>query len=71
MVPAEGESDNQSRCLVAGAGDSPESSLEQKLTPPPSWDCSLEREVKVTQLYPTLCDPMDCNPPGFSVHGIL
>ena len=23
------------------------------------------------QLCPTLCDPMDCNPPGFSVHGIL
>ena len=21
--------------------------------------------------YPTLCDPMDCNPPGSSVHGIL
>ena len=20
---------------------------------------------------PTLCDPMDCNPPGSSVHGIL
>ena len=23
----------------------------------------------VTQLYPTLCNPMDCNSPGFSVHG--
>ena len=23
-----------------------------------------------TQLYPTLCDSMDCSPPGFSVHGI-
>ena len=23
----------------------------------------------VTQLFPTLCDPMDCSPPGFSVHG--
>ena len=23
----------------------------------------------VTQLCPTLCDPMDCNPPGSSVHG--
>jgi len=21
------------------------------------------------QLFPTLCDPMDCSPPGFSVHG--
>ena len=25
----------------------------------------------VTQLCPTLCHPMDCNPPGFSVHGII
>ena len=25
----------------------------------------------VTQLCLTLCDPMDCSPPGFSVHGIL
>ena len=23
------------------------------------------------QLCPTLCDPMDCSPPGSSVHGIL
>ena len=23
------------------------------------------------QLYPTLCDPMGCSPPGSSVHGIL
>ena len=25
----------------------------------------------VTQLPPTLCDPMDCSPPGSSVHGVL
>ena len=25
----------------------------------------------VTQSCPTLCDPMDCGPPGSSVHGIL
>ena len=25
----------------------------------------------ITKLYPTLCDPMDCSPPGSSVHGIL
>ena len=23
------------------------------------------------QSYPTLCNHMDCSPPGFSVHGIL
>ena len=27
--------------------------------------------VLVTQSYPTLCGPMDCSPPGSSVHGIL
>ena len=27
--------------------------------------------MKVTQSCPTLCDPMDYSPPGFSVHGIL
>ena len=28
-------------------------------------------QVKSTQWCPTLCDPMDYSPPGFSVHGIL
>ena len=28
-----------------------------------------EQKVKVAQLYPTLCDPMDCSPQGSSVHG--
>ena len=27
--------------------------------------------MKVTQSCLTLCDPMDCSPPGSSVHGIL
>ena len=26
---------------------------------------------KLLQSFPTLCDPMDCSPPGSSVHGIL
>ena len=30
-----------------------------------------EVEVLVTQLCQTLCDPIDCSPPGSSVHGIL
>ena len=25
----------------------------------------------VTQSCPTLCEPIDCNPPGSSIHGIL
>ena len=27
--------------------------------------------VLVTQLCPTLCDPLDCSPPGSSIHGIF
>ena len=27
--------------------------------------------AKSLQLCPTLCDPMDCSPPGSSVHGIF
>ena len=30
-----------------------------------------ESESEVTQLCPTLCDHVDCTPPGSSVHGIL
>ena len=32
-----------------------------------SWSC----ESEVAQSCPTLCDPVDCSPPGSSVHGIL
>ena len=31
----------------------------------------LLRKSEVTQLCPTFCDPMNCSPPGSSVHGIL
>ena len=30
----------------------------------------MKGKVLVAQSCPTLCDPMDCNPPGFSVHRI-
>jgi len=30
-----------------------------------------EREREVAQSCPTLCDPVDCSPPGSSVHGIF
>ena len=35
--------------------------------------CESERESEreVAQSCPTLCDPIDCSPPGSSVHGIL
>ena len=28
-------------------------------------------ESEVAQLCPTLCDPVDCSPPGSSIHGVL
>ena len=31
----------------------------------------VKSESEVAQLYPTLSDPMDCSPPGFSVHRIF
>ena len=31
----------------------------------------LKSESEVSQLCPTLCDPMDCSPPGSSIHGIF
>ena len=31
----------------------------------------VKSESEVAQLCPTLCDPMDCSPPGSSVHGIF
>ena len=35
---------------------------------PPS---PLKVKVLIAQLYPTLCNLIDCSPPGSSVHGIL
>ena len=40
------------------------------------WDTLLQRmkvksESEATQPCPTLSDPMDCSPPGSSVHGIF
>ena len=34
-------------------------------------ECQFESESEVIQSCPTLWDPVDCSPPGSSVHGIL
>ena len=39
--------------------------------PSRSTDLSLPPRGPVTQLFLTLCDPMDCSPLGSSVHGIF
>ena len=38
-----------------------------------TWEALLEKCVcaKLLQSHSTLCDLMDCSPPGSSVHGIL
>ena len=33
--------------------------------------CGIESESEVAESCPTLCDPMDCSLPGFSIHGIF
>ena len=35
------------------------------------WHFRAVYDSEVAQLCPTLCDPMDCSPPGSSVHGIF
>ena len=37
----------------------------------PDNDKLWPEEGEFAQLYPTLCDPMDCSLPGSSVHGIF
>ena len=32
---------------------------------------SMKSESEVAQSCPTLFDPLDCSPPGFSIHGIF
>ena len=39
-----------------------------------TWEIRIEKrkvKVLVTQSCPTLCHPMDCSPPGSSIHGIF
>ena len=38
---------------------------------PSSQSLKVKSESEVAQSCPSLCDPMDCGPPGSSVHGIL
>ena len=62
---------NDLRCCVKG-------NFEESGTAGAGWaqgfTCSFSYQrahAKLLQLCLTLCDPMDCCPPGFSVHGIL
>ena len=52
--------DTRDISLIPGSGRSPEVCV-----------CVCVCVCSVTQMCPTLCDPMDYSPPGSSVHGIL
>ena len=41
------------------------------LSVPASFMLKVKSESEVTQSYLILCDPMDCSPPGSSIHGIF
>ena len=36
-----------------------------------TYSMDMKKESEVAQSCPTLCDHMDCSPPGSSIHGIL
>ena len=42
-----------------------------KIIAPSSITSWQKGSQEVAQSCPTLCDPMDCSPPGSSIHGIL
>ena len=45
---------------------------ESDMTEGLNWtECFASEWMKAAQSCPTLCDPMDCSPPGSSAHGIL
>ena len=66
-------------CLAQGSRGNTQDLQTQLYTPPPTPQprrlemlsrCRLP-ECSVAKLSLTLCDPMDCSPPGSSVHGIF
>ena len=46
-------------------------SLHKQCSPSPQGRLTVAKESEVTQLCPTLCDPMDCSLSGSSIHGIF
>ena len=61
-IPGSGRSPGQSKTLALGQETSP-GTMEPV--------CSCVCIAPSLHSCPTLCDPMDCSPPGSSVHGIL
>ena len=70
----------EGRAPLAGGGlsqrhgrDGPRAAVPPRLPPGPGRPSSeaLAPDICCHWLCLTLCDPMDCSPPGSSVHGIL
>ena len=57
--------DNRGAALGQGPGSTSKDTHNKVFKP------FIELCVLVAQSYLTLCDPMDCSPPGSSVRGIL
>ena len=55
----------------AGRVTGTQSPLPQRPSEPWSSESCRKSESEVAQSCPTLCNPMDCSPPGSSIHGIL
>ena len=49
----------------------PHSSYGRRARELPGISCVFMHACTLTESYLTLCDPMDCSPPGSSVHRIL
>ena len=63
--------------LPASAGSSKKQEISQNtfdfcfIDYAKAFDCVDHNVCEVSQLCPTLCDPMDCSLPGSSIHGIF
>ena len=62
----QGQSQGQMRKAGRGQSSRPSGSSEVS-----TCLCESEGKKNVAQSCPALCDPMDCSPPGSSVHAIL
>ena len=58
-------------CWAAVSGVAQSQTLLKRLSSSNLFEEQKKVKVKVAQSCVTLCDPMDCSPPGSSVHGIL
>ena len=63
--------ENSTDCIAHGAWGRKESATAECLSLSLYTPTEGEGKGEVTQSCPTLCDPMDCNLLGFSVHGVL